>query len=154
MRRILSATVVLSFFALGGCGKTAAPVTVTISPKTATVNQGASQTFTATITGATNTAVTWTVTESAGGSITSAGVYTAPAISGTYHVVVTSAADTTRSDTATVTVAAALPAVRPFGVNMNQLLLFYLGVTSGGATNARQQLLDAAAIGATYARLT
>jgi hypothetical protein len=47
-----------------------------------------------------------------------------------------------------------LTAVRPFGVNMNQLLFFYLGLQQGGATTARQQLHDAAAMGATYARLS
>src|SRR5437879_6349676 len=52
------------------------------------------------------------------------------------------------------TAAPAMPAVRPFGVNMNQLLLFYLGFTSGTAADARRQLQDAAAMGATYARLT
>jgi len=52
-------------------------VTVAVSPNTATVNLGASQTFLASVKGNANTAVTWTATA---GSITSAGVYTAPAV--------------------------------------------------------------------------
>ena len=80
------------------------PITVTVSPPAPTVFLGAMQTFVATVT-ATNTAVTWTVQEgAAGGSITSAGVYTAPQVVGTYHVIATSVADTTKSGGATVTV--------------------------------------------------
>jgi hypothetical protein len=41
-----------------------------------------------------------------GGTITSAGLYTAPNTAGTYHVLVTSQADTTKSATAVVTVSA------------------------------------------------
>jgi hypothetical protein len=67
----------------------------------------ACQTFTfhASVTGTSNTAVTWSVTEaSAGGSVTTAGVYTAPSTGGTYHVVATSQADPSKSQSATVTV--------------------------------------------------
>ena len=53
------------------------PVVVTISPPSASVQLGASTTFTSAVTGTTNTAVTWTITNG-GGSITAAGVYTAP----------------------------------------------------------------------------
>src|SRR6202049_3103839 len=80
------------------------PFTVTVSPNPATVFLGATQTFVATVT-ATNMAVTWTVQEgAAGGAITNAGVYTAPQVAGTYHVIATSAAEPTQSATATVTV--------------------------------------------------
>ena len=79
------------------------PVAVSISPSTVTVTVGALQSFTATVTGTTNTAVTWSVQESGGGTV-SAGTYTAPAAAGTFHVVATSVADTSRSATATVTV--------------------------------------------------
>jgi len=81
-----------------------APVTVAITPTTAALITGATQQFTASVTGAGNTAVTWTVQETGGGTITPAGVYTAPATGGTYHVVATSVADITKSATATVTV--------------------------------------------------
>jgi hypothetical protein len=66
---------------------------------------GQTQTFTASVQGTTNTAVAWTVQEgAAGGSITSAGVYTAPQSLGTFHVIATSQADSTKSATATVNV--------------------------------------------------
>jgi len=88
----------------GSTTVTVPPVTVTVSPNPATVSQGAMRTFTATVT-ATNMAVTWTIEEgAAGGSITSAGVYTAPQVAGTYHVIATSVADATKSGSTTVTV--------------------------------------------------
>ncbi|MDR1840701.1 MAG: lectin like domain-containing protein, partial [Holophagales bacterium] len=78
------------------------PVSVTVSPKTATLTMGAAQTFTAEVTGGFgNTDVTWTAT---GGMITQNGVYTAPATPGGYTITATSLADSTKSDTATVTV--------------------------------------------------
>jgi hypothetical protein len=88
----------------------AAGVAISISPATASLAPGASRTFTSTVTGSTNTAVAWSVQEgAAGGSVTSAGLYTAPATAGTYHVVARSQADATKSATATVTVTAAEP---------------------------------------------
>jgi hypothetical protein len=61
--------------------------------------------FTAAVTGTSNTGVTWSVKEgSTGGSITSSGVYTAPSVAGTYHVVATSNADPTQSAIALVIV--------------------------------------------------
>lgn len=88
---------------------TAAPVVaVTVSPTAPTLLTNGTQTFTATVTGNANTNVTWSVTEGpTGGAITTDGVYTAPATSGTYHVVATSVADDTKSATATVTVTTA-----------------------------------------------
>lgn len=60
------------------------PATVTVSPPGVTMQVGTSQAFIATVTGNPNTAVTWAVNGTVGGSatvgtITSAGVYTAPA---------------------------------------------------------------------------
>jgi hypothetical protein len=87
---------------------TPAPVVaVTIAPRTASVSTGGSLTFGATVTGTSDTAVTWSVLETSGcGSVTQAGVYTAPATARTCHVVATSSADPSKSDTATVTVTA------------------------------------------------
>ena len=87
---------------------TAPVVAVSISPTTASLATGVTQQFTATVTGTTNTAVTWTAT---GGSVSASGLYTAPATAGTYTVKVTSAADTTKSASATVTVTANVVAV-------------------------------------------
>ncbi|MGC4042976.1 MAG: Ig-like domain-containing protein [Armatimonas sp.] len=80
-------------------------VWVTLSPTSASLSVLAQQAFTATVNNATVQNVTWSVTEgAAGGTITSAGVYTAPNTPGTYHIVATSVAYPTKSATATVLV--------------------------------------------------
>jgi hypothetical protein len=63
--------------------------------------------FQATVSGTTNQGVTWSVLEgSAGGTISAAGVYTAPATPGSYHVVATSQADVSKSSAVPVVVGA------------------------------------------------
>jgi|GEM_PF-2014600 len=87
------------------CAVTVNPaIVVSVSPKTAELTTGGTQTFTATVTGTTNTTVTWTASD---GSITQSGVYTAPATAGTYTITATSHVDSAKSDTATATVTAA-----------------------------------------------
>jgi len=90
-------------------GGNGTPIAVSVSPTSAQVQAGATQTFTAVVTNSADQRVTWSVVESGGGSITSAGVYTAPATAGTYHVVATSVADSRRSATAEVVVLATNP---------------------------------------------
>jgi|GEM_PF-1297765 len=86
------------------------PVEVAINPTSVTLPTGGTRTFTATVTGTTNTAVTWSVQEgAAGGTITQAGLYTAPSNAGTYHVVVTSQAAPSQSAVASVTVESTPP---------------------------------------------
>jgi len=85
---------------------TAVPVAVSLNPTAATVSVGKTTPFTATVTNTSNTAVTWSVVEAGGGSVSNTGVYTAPSTPGTYHVTATSVADNTKSATATVTVQA------------------------------------------------
>ena len=70
---------------LGSCGGSMPPppITITVTPATATVSPGGSTQFMATVTGTTNTTVTWQVNGTPGGSaatgtITSNGLYTAP----------------------------------------------------------------------------
>lgn len=90
---------------------------LTVSPKTASVNAGATQQFAVTArwnTGATTVPpVTWSAT---GGSVSASGLYTAPTTAGTYRVIVAHTNGTVR-DTATVTVTGG-------------------GTTSGGDTSA------------------
>jgi len=126
---------------LGYCTSGAASgVAISITPKTVTLATGATQTFVVTVTGSANTAANFTVTEGAsGGSVTSAGVYTAPSTPGTYHVVATAAADGSKTDTATVTVVLS----KRIFVTSGQFANGNLGGLSGGdqkcntaATNA------------------
>jgi len=76
-------------------------VSVSINPANATLQIGGAQQFSATVTGSTNTAVTWSAT---GGTISTTGNYTAPNQAGTFTVTARSVADTTKSQSATVTV--------------------------------------------------
>jgi hypothetical protein len=81
-------------------------VTVSVSPSPASVSACRTLTFSATVLGATDQSVTWSVQEgSAGGAISSAGVYTAASSAGVYHVIARSRADTTKSSAVAVTVA-------------------------------------------------
>jgi hypothetical protein len=81
-------------------------VSLTVSPSPASVSACRTVTFRATVTGTTDTAVTWSVQEgSAGGAVSSSGVYTAPNTAGVYHVVATSHADPARTVATAVTVA-------------------------------------------------
>ena len=78
-------------------------VTITISPTSATVSQGATRQFTATVTGTPDTRVSWSAN---GGSVTQAGLFTAPATAGQYTVTAASVAAPSKQATATVTVPA------------------------------------------------
>jgi len=98
----------------GGNGGTPPPPTtgITITPKTATLSRGATQQFSATISGSTSQAVYWKVNGTRGGDavhglISMGGVYIAPtAVPNPASVSVTavSFADPTKSATATVTI--------------------------------------------------
>lgn len=106
----------LPSFACSGMPKNLPPsntsgtISIKLNQSSLTISAGAQQQFTAVVTGTTNTAVTWSVDSVAGGNsgagtINPTGLYTAPAQSGTHVVTATSVADTTKSASATVTVA-------------------------------------------------
>ena len=87
-----------SFFA--GCGRSNSPqqtITVMVAPPAVSVALNQQQTFTATVSGTTNTAVTWSVAGgAANGAITSTGIYTAPsAVPASPQVTVTGGNTTT-----------------------------------------------------------
>jgi hypothetical protein len=86
---------------VGRAGRRHRVVSITISPTSASLLTGGKQQFTATVTGSTNNVVTWSAT---GGTITSAGLYTAGQTVGSYTVTATSAADSTKAASSTVTV--------------------------------------------------
>ena len=82
------------------------PVTVSISPTSAWLMTGGTQQFAASVTGTTNTAVTWS--PGGGGSVSATGLYTAPATAGNVTVTATSVADPTKSASASVSVTPAV----------------------------------------------
>src|SRR2546426_568882 len=151
MRRLLWVFlfVFTGFFlsACSGAGRsnTAPPqISVTISPTSASVATGQTQQFTATVTGSSNTGVTWQVNGVAGGStptgtISSTGLYNAP-----HSVPTTSTGSQTVTTTVTVTaVSQASPsssgsaAVTVFAPNQNrQFGLIKLGTTGGNAKDS------------------
>lgn len=88
---------------------------VTIDPAVVTLRPDGTQMFAATVSELTNTAVNFTIQQSAGGLINSAGLYTAPAASGFYHVVATSTEETTVTASATVTVTTSSSGFTPTG---------------------------------------
>lgn len=102
-------------FTLSGCQSTtsstttASQVNVALSQSSVTVAVGSTMQFSSTVTGTTNTAVTWSVDGVVGGNtqagtITTSGLYTAPSQAGTHTVTATSAANTSKKASAAVTV--------------------------------------------------
>ncbi|HLX42492.1 MAG TPA: hypothetical protein VKR43_03620 [Bryobacteraceae bacterium] len=88
----------------------AAPVSVTIAPTSAALQPGKTQQFTASVTGSSNTAITWTAT---GGTISSSGLYTAGQSAGNFAVTAKSAADASKSGTAAVVISSVTTALPP-----------------------------------------
>jgi hypothetical protein len=122
----------------------AGTVAVVLSPSSSSAEACQTVAFSATVSGTTNQGVTWSVREGpSGGTITPAGVYTAPSADGTYHVVAASLADPTRTAEGTVTVAAERVlsvAVNPGSatVTPNGALAFSAMVTTTCGTFAAQ----------------
>lgn len=109
-------------------------VAIGISPTTVIMPARWQQQFTATVSGSTNTGVIWGVTQGTG-TITQSGLYTAPQLGEADIITATSQADTTKSASATITVAA------PHSVTLNWLpstssgvsyYKVYRGTVSGG----------------------
>jgi hypothetical protein len=131
-----TALVIAAVSGLCGCGGSSASspaptppspppsvISVTVTPNSVTVFRDATQAFTAKVTGTTNTAVTWSVEETLGGTIDSAGLFTPPQNgAGTFHVIASSQANSTATGVAAaivpmpqVTIAPAAVTVRPAG---------------------------------------
>jgi hypothetical protein len=87
----------------------AAPTLVTVSPASATLNQGMQQQFAATVQNNANQSVNWSVDGIAGGNVTvgtidATGLYTSPNAAGSHTITATSVADPTASGSAEVNV--------------------------------------------------
>lgn len=132
--------------ASAGVTVTANPVvSVVISPTSASILTNGSQQFDATVSGSSNTAVTWSAT---GGSVSSSGLYTAPSTAGTYTVKATSAADSTESASATVTVSAPVQqtVTLTWGASTSSVSGYnvYRSTVSGGPYTKINTVLEAA----------
>ena len=117
------AVLAVIYVVLAGCWDTTADQTtlpgtiaVEITPTSVTMSPFTTQQFSATVTNSNNNAVTWQVDDIEGGNpnigtISSTGLYTAPANAGTHVVKAVSVANTTQSGSAPVTVQSATPTI-------------------------------------------
>src|SRR6266542_364786 len=101
--------IVLCFVEVISIASAQAAVVVAISPTSASLTVSATKQFTATVNGTTTTGVAWSVDGVSGGTstvgtVTTSGLYSAPAVTGTHVVKATSVADSTKSASAKVTV--------------------------------------------------
>ncbi|WP_306589643.1 right-handed parallel beta-helix repeat-containing protein [Geothrix sp. 21YS21S-4] len=125
------------------------PVSVALTPTATTVASGGTASFTATVSNATNAAVTWKVDGIAGGNSTTGTVsgtgntvtYTAPTAAGTHALVATSSADATKSASATITVQAP-----PVGVTLSPTT----SSVAAGATLAFTATVSGSTAGVTW----
>ena len=84
---------------------TVLPPSISVGAKKMTVPAGGTGQFTATVTNAQDTRISWSVLEgSEGGSIDPAGNYVAPAAAGVFHAIAASVADPRETDASEVTV--------------------------------------------------
>jgi hypothetical protein len=118
-------------------------ISVTITPASASLLLGNTQTFSATVTGAADTTVSWSVNAIAGGnptlgSISPAGIYTAPADlppASAIQITATSNSDPTKFTTATLTVTSDVAiSLSPSanGVELGAPLSFRAAISSSG----------------------
>jgi hypothetical protein len=130
-----------------GGGSTTAPpstlVSVTVTAPQSTLVVGQTLNLTASVTGTTNTAVTWSISGGASnGTITSTGAYTAPSTvpnPAKVTVTATSQADTTKSGSFTVTIAASasgiLVSVQPTTANISDFRTQQFTASVTGSSN-------------------
>jgi hypothetical protein len=137
-------------------------ISVTVTPNPASVRAGSSQQFAATVTGTSNSSVTWSVNNVAGGNsafgtITASGNYTAPATlpnPNTITIQAMSSADSSASGTSAVTLlnpTPALSSVNPTSVNVGA---FSLTVTGSKFLSGSQVLLAGVPLTTTFVSST
>jgi uncharacterized protein (DUF1800 family) len=176
MRCLSRIAAILALLWLVGCGGGSSPVvtptqpqpvSVTVTPSSANIRAGDTQQFTATVTGTTNTSVTWSVNSVAGGNATlgtinAAGLYTAPATlpnPNTITITATSAADAAKTATASGTLLNPIPvvtAVQPSSVDVGAFTLTIVGskFVSGATVSFGGTALATTFVSATQLRAT
>src|SRR5882762_2194779 len=171
MRKLLHLGIVLLAISLAGCAGTAlstkqppppSSITVVVSPPTANIRAGDSFPFSVAVSGTTNTAVTWSVNNTTGGSaalgmIGTSGNYTAPAALPNPNLITvraTSAADPSASGSSSVTLLNPTPiltGINPASVGMGN---FSLTVTGSNFVNGAQVLFGSTPLQTTFLSTT
>jgi RHS repeat-associated protein len=103
------------------------PVGVSVSPGLVSMPAGGTQQFTANVTNTTNTGVTWSLDPASAGTLSAAGLYTAPATVSalqTVNIIATSLAAPTQSASATVTLGVATPPVPAISIAPQSTILY------------------------------
>jgi hypothetical protein len=138
-------------------------IQVSVSPSPANVRAGSSQQFTATVTGSTNSTVTWSVNNIPGGNsstvgtINSSGNYSAPAVlpsANTVAIQATSSADSSAFGVSNVTLLNPTPllsSIAPTSINVGPLNLI---VTGSNFLNHSQILLAGVPLTTTFVSRT
>lgn len=166
--------VLLVAMALASCGAaskttsqnpqptTPGAISVSVSPTTANIRAGASYSFSASVSGSTNTAVSWSVNSTAGGNSTlgtigATGQYTAPPTlpsPNTISVIATSAADTTKSGSASVTLWNPTPTLSGISPGSTNLGSFTLTVNGSSFVSGAQVMFNNTALATTFVSST
>jgi uncharacterized protein (DUF1800 family) len=146
-----------------GMGTTPPPViSVVVSPSSASIRAGSSQAFTATVTGTTNTAVTWQVNNVPGGNSTigtidASGNYSAPAVVPTPNSVsveAVSAASASSSGSSPVTLMNPVPIVSGVSPTSIAVGTFSLTVTGSEFVSGAQVMFGGGALTTTFVSST
>ncbi len=171
--RVLCASFLLLSCTLAGCGSTSSSgthqpppptpsITVAVSPSTANVRAGNSASFSATVSGTTNTSVAWSVNNTAGGSSTlgtidPSGKYTAPVSlpsPNTVTIKAVSSADTSKSSSSAVTLMNPTPVLTGISPASTNLGNFSLTITGSNFVSGAQVLLSNSPITTTFVSST
>jgi hypothetical protein len=137
---------------------TPAAVTVTVSPASVNIRAASSLSFSATVTGSSNTAVTWSVNGVSGGNtslgtISSAGAYNAPTSLPSPNgitITATSAASSSASASSAVTLLNPTPTIAGITPSSTGTGAFTLAITGSNFVPGAQVLLSSAPIATTF----
>jgi len=124
-----------------------APVSVSITPPSVTLYGGQSQQFTAKVANSTNTAVSWTINPVGEGTISAAGLYTAPAMLAAQKsvtVTATSQANSSKSGASIVTAMTGVDGI----LTLRSQRIIGSGGLCGAFTDGSGSLIEAISIGA------
>lgn len=166
MRRTPLLVVLALLLVHTGCGSTSnkssqplpPEITVSVTPPAANVRAGATQPFTATVTGTTNKSVTWSVNgivtgNATTGTISSNGVYTAPATvpnPNTITVEAVSVAEASATASSEVTLWNATPVVSSVSPTSFAAGAYTLTVTGSKFVSGAQVMFGGSALTTTY----